>query len=413
MSNAAHRPQLPAGEVIGGRFRIEYKIGEGGFGDVYRAVELSSGQPVAVKTLRNEVNPQLPDMVQRFEREFTLARKLRHPRIVAMYDFGRLRDGTLYMAMEYVAGEELEQVLRRERRLPIERARTIVLQVLEALATAHQMGVVHRDLKPSNVMLLKGVPGDVVKLLDFGVAKAFDGTYADLTAQNLAGSVGFGTPQYMAPEQIFGQNIGPCTDLYAVGLIFIELVTGRAPMMAATPADIIQRQLQEEVAIPDWLRHSPIGQVIERAVAKDWRARFQLAGELYAALSQAPLPQQGAGVAHVSEVPGDATVMDLRSQLSAHEIHTMRIDSPGGGGGASVVAAAAPTMVARQVAAPTVVTRLDAHPQQLAPHRAVVAPHPTRAGVAVGGVVIPMPLVIASMVLLALVLLLAVFLLAG
>ncbi len=270
------------GQIIGQSYRIVRKVGEGGFGDVYLAQRVQDGCSVAIKVSRRQENPLLPDYLQRFEREVALARKLSHPNVVRIFDHGSLGDGMLYMVMEYVAGVEVEQVLRREGRLSLARSTQVILQVLDALAEAHGQGVVHRDLKPSNIMLCPlGLRNDVVKLLDFGVAKAFDGTYADLTAQNLTGGVGFGTPQYMAPEQILGQGIGPHSDLYAVGLIFAELLTGVSLMMGATPTETIRRQLEEVVVLPPQLRVAPLEGVLRRSLAKDWTMRYGSAHEMY------------------------------------------------------------------------------------------------------------------------------------
>jgi len=277
------KPQtLSPGQILGTNYRIERKIGEGGFGDVYLATQILLDREVAIKAMRQQDNPFLPDLFQRFEREVNLARKLEHPNIVRLYDHGRLPNGLIFMALEYIRGQELEEVLREEGRLPLDRVTHIIMQILDALAEAHSLGIEHRDLKPSNVMLTRaGLRTDVVKVLDFGIAKAFDGTYADLTAQNLMQGVGFGTPQYMAPEQIIGENAGPHTDIYAVGLIYVELATGVAPMACAEPTDVIQRQLKEEVPIPQWLRDCPLGPVLERALAKDWKQRYGSAEQMY------------------------------------------------------------------------------------------------------------------------------------
>lgn len=279
------------GQVIGGQYRIERQIGEGGFGTIYLARHLSLDRDVAIKSLRLQRSPYLPDLVQRFEREVSLARKLEHPNIVRLYDHGRLDDGTLFMVMEYVRGVELEDVLREEFRICVDRATRIVVQILDALAEAHELGIVHRDLKPSNVMLTRsGLRSDVVKLLDFGIAKAFDGTYEDLTAQNLSQGVGFGTPQYMAPEQINAQHIGPHTDIYATGLIYLELMLGMPVMLGQHPADTIRRQLEEEVPISEFIRRMPMGPILMRALEKDWRRRYQTAAEMFADIERDVLP---------------------------------------------------------------------------------------------------------------------------
>lgn len=442
MATRSQPSEITGGDIVGDEYRVEYKIGEGGFGDVWRAEELESERSVAIKTLRQHENAELPDLVQRFEREFALAAKLRHPHIVEMHDFGQLPSGTLYMVMEYVPGEELEKVLRREGRLQVERAGQIVLQVLDALNAAHEVGVVHRDLKPSNVMLTRvGLKRDVVKLLDFGVAKAFDGTYADLTAQNLSGSVGFGTPQYMAPEQIYGQDIGPHTDLYAVALIYIELVTGKAPMLADSPTDIIQKQIEEEVPIPAWLERSPIGSVLERALQKDWRKRYVSAADLYFDLEEAlagktsrfaqpkfeiddpegPPTQVVDGHPFEEENGDDGEFSKDISSASPDAIQTMLVSSDG------------PTIAEPTHDAPTMVTpnegmSSNAPTQMTRPPDSGIPPAagpvsgappitgPTSSGsdgIEVAGLLIPTPLVILAVTALAFIILMLVIILAS
>ncbi|MBQ8037243.1 MAG: serine/threonine protein kinase, partial [Proteobacteria bacterium] len=208
-------------------YTLEEKIGDGGFGDVFRARDINTGMEVAIKCSRSDAaETKLKDREQRFMREVSCLSKLRHPGIVQIFEYGMLpEDGTLYLVMEFVCGLTLETLIKRDAPYSFVAASDIILQVLDALAEAHNQGIVHRDLKPANIMLVRqGLRTNVVKLLDFGIAKAFDGTEPDLTSQNFQNGAGFGTPQYMPPEQFYGKKVGPHSDLYAVALVFYELL---------------------------------------------------------------------------------------------------------------------------------------------------------------------------------------------
>lgn len=214
---------LPAvarlGTTLAGRYAIEEVLGQGGFGVVYRATHLALGQPVALKFLSASW-ANSAEIRARFQREaFTLAR-LRHPGIVAVHDFGEV-DGCLFLAMELVDGETLASSLPRDRPLPDARVAAVLDQICEVLAVAHAAGVVHRDLKPDNVML----SGGRVKLLDFGLALTVEPGAARLTRTHAIQ----GTPTYMSPEQCRGRDVGPATDVYALGVMLYELLTGRPP----------------------------------------------------------------------------------------------------------------------------------------------------------------------------------------
>lgn len=266
---------------------IEGKIGDGGFGDVFRARDMQSGMQVAIKCSRPG-DSALPDQQQRFMREVSCSSKLSHPNIVQVYEYGALPDGTLYLVMEFVGGDNLEGIIKRYAPLNFDYATGIVLQVLDALSEAHKHAIIHRDLKPANMMIQhqgKGRP-DTVKLLDFGIAKAFDGTQPDLTRQFFQNSVGFGTPQYMPPEQFFGKNLGPHSDLYAIGLVYYELLTGSQAFSGKTLSEIIQRQLKEFPNIPSPFNDGPLNDVFRKALAKDVSMRYSNAREMHNDLIQ-------------------------------------------------------------------------------------------------------------------------------
>jgi eukaryotic-like serine/threonine-protein kinase len=216
------------GTLVADRYRVGRKLGEGGMGLVYLATHESLRKPVALKVLATSARAP-SEAIARFEREAIAAGNLRHPNIAEATDFGQLPDGGLYLVMEYVEGTTLRKLLAKERLAP-ERALAIVQQIGAALAAAHGRDIVHRDLKPENVIVTRGASGgDVVKVIDFGIAKlrstTFDGIGTGLTS---AGTV-FGTPEYMSPEQVMGQPVDARADQYALGVLAFELLTGKAP----------------------------------------------------------------------------------------------------------------------------------------------------------------------------------------
>jgi serine/threonine protein kinase len=233
------------GAEIGGRYRILAKLGEGGMGTVYRAEQISLKRKVALKLLKPELSEE-PGLVRRFNAEAELAAKLNHPNTVTLFDFGQEPDGTLFIAMEFIEGRSLRELLIAGGPLPTARALHIAEQVAASLADAHAHGIVHRDLKPDNVMLMqRGRDSDVVRVLDFGIAKLRD-ERGDVTAMPMtqAGDL-LGTPQYMAPEQIRAERVDGRTDVYALGAMLYEMVTGRLPFEAPTLMAILSKHLTD------------------------------------------------------------------------------------------------------------------------------------------------------------------------
>ncbi len=234
------------GHTLSGRYLVEKRIGQGGMGAVYVAKQHPLGRTVAIKVLLTGLADDSA-ATERFQREATLVASLNHPSIVTVYDFGQTEEGTWFLAMEYVSGKTLREVLDRHKRLSWPSAIDIVRQIAAALAVAHEAGVVHRDLKPDNVMLIPQKDGSfLVKVLDFGLAKLVEG--ATDGAQPLTQkSVIMGTPGYMAPEQIQGEGIDHRCDLYALGVMAWEMVVGRQPITDSTPIKILMRHLSEEI----------------------------------------------------------------------------------------------------------------------------------------------------------------------
>nr|WP_216627033.1 serine/threonine-protein kinase [Corallococcus exercitus] len=236
------------GKTIASKYRVEALIGEGGMGKVYRARQLALDKVVVLKVLRHTL---LSDerTVARFQREAKAASRLNHPNSISVLDFGQADDGALFIAMEYVAGQDLHQLLSREWPLGEARVVRIVLQILSALSDAHGAGVIHRDLKPENIMVeqRRNEP-DFVKVLDFGIAKITD-SQDEGPALTRAGFV-CGTPEYMSPEQARGAVLDHRSDLYAVGVILYQLMTGLLPFESDSAVGFATKHLTEEPPPP-------------------------------------------------------------------------------------------------------------------------------------------------------------------
>lgn len=231
----------PIGRIFDGRYQVVALIGRGGMGTVYRAVHVAMNQVVALKVLHRELSAD-EVQVQRFYQEARASSRLRHPNTIKVFDFGRSDEGHLYLAMEFLEGETLTQLLRRERVLPARRALAIARQVAKSLAEAHRSGLVHRDLKPDNIFLTK-IYGeeDFVKVLDFGIAKflASEPQAKPLTQMGLV----CGTPLYLSPEQALGRTLDGRSDLYSLGVILYEMLSGAPPFRAETPVSLVMRHI--------------------------------------------------------------------------------------------------------------------------------------------------------------------------
>src|SRR5579859_6571425 len=232
------------GATIAGRYLIEEVIGEGGMATVYRARHKLIDRPCAVKIM----NPALatdPTVRERFRREAKSAQTLAHPNVIEIFDQGETPEGTTYIVMELLAGKTLAE-LTEAGPIPLPRALPIMIQIARGIARAHDLGVVHRDLKPENIFIVRRqIDGtDIVKILDFGIAKS----RGDSRLTN-AGEL-FGTPQYLAPERITGGEAGPSVDLYALGVIFFEMATGKLPFEANDPTTFLIKHMKERPPPP-------------------------------------------------------------------------------------------------------------------------------------------------------------------
>ena len=216
--------ELARGTLFAGRYEIIEELGAGGMGRVYRAFDKKLDEEVALKFLRPEIGAD-KRIVDRFRNEIKIARKITHQNVCRMHDLGE-EGKTLYITMEYVRGEDLKSLVHRTGRLTAGKAVLIARQVAEGMGQAHKLGVVHRDLKPGNVMIDKD--GNA-KIMDFGIARSLYG--GGVTAE---GAI-IGTPEYMSPEQVEGKEVDQRSDIYSLGIILYEMVTGRRPFEGDTP----------------------------------------------------------------------------------------------------------------------------------------------------------------------------------
>jgi beta-lactam-binding protein with PASTA domain len=268
----------PSPTIIDGRYRVLERVGTGGMADVFCAEDLQLGRKVAVKVLHRRFAEDA-SFLERFRQEASSAAGLSHPNVVAIYDRGSW-DGTLYIAMEYLEGPTLKELVAREGPLPPARAIAFTEQILKAARFAHSRSIIHRDLKPQNVIV---GPDDRIKVTDFGIAKAGS---AEITE---TGSM-MGTAQYVAPEQAEGRTVAASADLYAVGVILYELLTGRVPFDGDNPIAIALKHMQEAPVPPSQLQPavSPaLDAVVLHALAKEPEHRFQTADAFLAALGAA------------------------------------------------------------------------------------------------------------------------------
>lgn len=261
------KPPDLVGQRIGGRFLVERLLGRGGMGEVYLGRHELLNLRVAIKLLKPQ-HAKDARMAARFRREARATARVQHPNVVAIYDTGQLEDGRLFLIMEYVQGRSLIEIYEEEGPLPMARALPVFLQMADALATAHAMGILHRDLKPDNVVLVPPAAEggrETVKILDFGLAKMLDDESAE--SLTLPGEV-FGTPQYMSPEQCMGEPLTLAADVWSFGALAYEALTGDPPFMASSLLEFVLAQRNRKV--PPASENAPHGDVppeIDRIIA--------------------------------------------------------------------------------------------------------------------------------------------------
>ena len=265
------------GQVVADRYHVVKKLGEGGMGQVYLAEHVKMGRRSAIKVM----NPSMvhdPDAVARFNREASNASRITHPNVCAIYDFGETPDGLIYLAMEFIEGEPLTDLLEREGALPVRRAVGIFTQVADALQAAHDLGIVHRDLKPDNIMLAQKKGGDQVKVVDFGIAKAVGG---DESGQKVTKTgLVVGTPEFMSPEQLSGDKLDGRSDLYSLALVFYRMLAGKLPFEATTVQETMIKRLTDEPtklaeSRPDLTFPAGLQAVLDEALTRNPMQRYQ------------------------------------------------------------------------------------------------------------------------------------------
>ncbi|NUN15012.1 MAG: serine/threonine protein kinase [Myxococcales bacterium] len=239
------------GATIAGKYRLLHRIGVGAMGSIYRAEQITLGKTVAIKLLHAHMLAD-PTLSKRFHREARAAARLSHPNTITIYDFGTTDEGSLYIAMEYIDGRDLAQLLHKEFPIGIPRIIHILKQVCSALDEAHEQNVIHRDLKPENIMVMDTRHAqDMVKVLDFGIAKIQDrddGNRGD-SFQTMAGIV-CGTPEFMSPEQARGETLDARTDIYSMGVLLYQLLTNHVPFSGESPLAVVTKHLTEPAPSP-------------------------------------------------------------------------------------------------------------------------------------------------------------------
>jgi len=279
-------PESLLGRVVEGKYLVEGLLGTGAMGAVFRATQVDLERPVALKVVRPEAAAN-PISLKRFKREAVALGRINHPNIVTIHDSGTI-DGAAYFVMEIVEGHSLRDEIQRSVRLDVSTALTLMGQIASAVQAAHDVGVIHRDLKPENIMLGVNPDGIIAKVLDFGTAKLAgerDAGRTTLTSHKAK----LGTPLYMSPEQAAGREASIQSDLYSLGCIFYEMVTGVPPFMGKTVAMILLKHRGERAkapsartsGLPAWLDSTLL-----RALEKDPDKRFQSAAEFAEALRE-------------------------------------------------------------------------------------------------------------------------------
>ncbi|WP_328895051.1 protein kinase domain-containing protein [Streptomyces sp. NBC_00236] len=282
--DGAHGAQgrYAGGSVAGGRYQLRDLLGEGGMASVYLAYDSALDRQVAIKTLHTELGREA-SFRERFRREAQAVAKLQHTNIVSVFDTGEDELGGAlmpYIVMEYVEGQPLGSVLQADIRnygaMPADKALKVTADVLAALDTSHEMGLVHRDIKPGNVMVTKR---GVVKVMDFGIARAMQSGVTSMTQTGMV----VGTPQYLSPEQALGRGVDARSDLYSVGIMLFQLLTGRIPFDADSPLAIAYAHVQEEPIAPSTINRSitpAMDALVARALKKNPNERFPSAAAM-------------------------------------------------------------------------------------------------------------------------------------
>lgn len=277
------------GSVIADRYHIEKKLGEGGMGAVYLGEHVRMGRKSAIKVMTQAMAND-PEAIARFNREAANAARINHHNVCGIYDFGETDDGTIYLAMEFIEGEALSDVLRREGALDPYRAAEILEQTGAALQAAHDLGIVHRDLKPDNIMIAKSRDDkDLVKVVDFGIAKAMGGEEGQKVTKT---GLVVGTPEYMSPEQLSGDKLDGRSDIYSLALVLYRMLTGTLPFQADSAQETMIKRLTDEPlklaeARPDIQFPPRLQEVMDHALQRMPTERYDSAAKFAADVREA------------------------------------------------------------------------------------------------------------------------------
>jgi serine/threonine-protein kinase len=333
------------GRTIAGKFVVEGLIGSGAMGAVFRARQVALEKTVAIKVLHGE-HAADPAFAARFHREAKAASRLNHPNSMQVLDFGAEPDGLLYIAMEYLDGRSLHRLMRDEGRLGSGRIADILMQALAALAVAHDMGVVHRDLKPENVMVLRGTdddgrPRDIVKVCDFGIAKITDSrAYRSGERESNAPvtTAGFlvGTPEYMSPEQGRGDKLDARSDLYSIGVMLYEMLTGHVPFQAENAIGVVLKHVTDAPVRPSSVIagvEPRLEAICLRALRKSPDDRYQGAREMRGELrlvAEGQATSAGGADSASDPVPAAPPALEQAATLQVSRRVAATIDEPSG-----------------------------------------------------------------------------------
>ncbi|MFF9690663.1 protein kinase [Streptomyces sp. NPDC014623] len=347
MSHDGAQGRYAGGSVAGGRYQLRDLLGEGGMASVYLAYDSALDRQVAIKTLHTELGRE-QSFRERFRREAQAVAKLQHTNIVSVFDTGEDELGGAlmpYIVMEYVEGQPLGSVLQSDIQqygaMPADKALKVTADVLAALETSHEMGLVHRDIKPGNVMMTKR---GVVKVMDFGIARAMQSGVTSMTQTGMV----VGTPQYLSPEQALGRGVDARSDLYSVGIMLFQLLTGRIPFDADSPLAIAYAHVQEEPVAPSSINRSitpAMDALVARALKKNPNERFPSAAAMQdeiarvlnasgpagapAIISGSSPANSGSGVGSAVFPPVDQGVPAPQGVQTPYQPHTHQQHQPG------------------------------------------------------------------------------------
>lgn len=295
--------------LLGNRYQLQQTLGSGGMAMVYKARDLMLERPVAVKILRQDFSTD-PDFRERFRQEARSAANLSHPNIVTVHDFG-LDQGKLYIVMEYVPGTDLKTMIKQTGKFRIEEAIALIVQACAGIGYAHRAGLVHCDVKPHNMLV---TPDMRLKVTDFGIARALSSIHPDEKHE-----VVWGSPQYFSPEQAAGAAPSPASDVYSLGVILFEMLTGRLPFSTDDPTRLAQMHRDAPPPMPHRLNPEitpPLEQIMLKVLAKEPSARYRTAEQLGRILTSFSQPEESYSPSYVASGASMPTIVQPPVDIS-------------------------------------------------------------------------------------------------